>query len=176
MSTSQRFLGGAIVISVLVACASGRGTSSGTDLQNAEPETQASSKAGKGKCAPVDSTLRLSTPVYSACEVDREVKPRGPHRFEFRPATGTSAVCFRVILIFVVDENGSPMPETVSVVRTTDAAFAEAMVSAVPTWRYTPASKGGVPVKQLVESDHAVQAVVRVTGQPAPRMPSRPTC
>jgi len=176
MSTSQRFLGGAIVISVLVACASGRGASSGTDLQTAEPGTQASSKEGKRKCAPVDSTWRLDTPVYRACEVDREAKPRGPLRYDFRPSSGNTAKCFRADIEFVVDERGSPIPETARVIRATDPTFSQAVLTAMPMWRFTPANKGGALVKQLVETGLSMQTFVVVTGQPAPRRPSRPTC
>ena len=169
---SQRSLW--VSIPLLVAAA-GACATRGQSAPVAEGAPQAEA-AQRAKCAPLDTIYRLETPVYRDCDVDKEAKPVAPTRFEFRPSSGSTANCFRAIIEFVVDETGHPLSATARVVRATDQQFAQAVILAIPGWRYAPASRGGMPVKQLVRADQSVMGVVRVSGQPAPRMPSRPSC
>ena len=88
--------------------------------------------------------------------------------FEFQvekpvaPAAGNAAPVFpqilrragvegEVLVQFVVDENGVVMPGTTKVMKATHALFQQAVVDAVPSYRFSPALVGGRPVKQLVQ-------------------------
>lgn len=86
-----------------------------------------------------------------------------------------SACATNRVLEFVVDERGTPIPETLRVVRTTDSNYSNAIVADVPSWRYAPAQRNGSVVKQLVTSDNWAQAVLS-SGASRPPPPSRPTC
>lgn len=128
-------------------------------------------------CAPAtDSTFGLAIPVYRACAVDREARAMDRRlSTDFRP-TSPATTCYRAIVEFVVDEKGQTMPATTRIVRSTDSQYARAVVEAVARWRFTPASKGGTAVAQVVQIDQWIEAMVRMSGQPAPPPPSRPSC
>ena len=67
--------------------------------------------------------------------------------------------CYNAVIAVVVDEGGSPMPQTARIVRTNDTEFAQAFLNTIPAWRFTPAQKDGMPVKQLVELGEAAMTM-----------------
>ena len=161
------------VVFVILGCAGGQGGAPAPEPMGSAP-TAASTRRG---CEPAtDSTFALTMPVYRACAVDREAKAMERRLgTDFRP-TSTATTCYRAIVEFVVDAKGQTIPATTRIVRSTDSQYARAVVEAVPQWRFTPASKAGTPVAQVVQIDQWIQAMVRVSGQPAPPPPSRPSC
>lgn len=90
------------------------------------------------------------------------------------------SACYSADLLFVVDSAGRPESSTVQVVRTTDRAFADAVVETVPLWRYEPAIRSGVRVRQIVTTHQAIASVVVAVpaGSPPPSRPplNMPRC
>lgn len=128
-----------------------------------------------------DSVFVAGGPVYRACAVKTKAvlltKDIGP---DFRP-TVTGNTCYSAEVEFVVDARGIPETRTARVVRTTNQAFAESVLSVLPRWRFEPAKLDGVPVRQIVVDRQSVGAVtvVRVAGGGAPSAPprsARPRC
>ena len=68
----------------------------------------------------------------------------------FRPAPGAPLAGDSVVVQFVVDATGRPLAETASIAHARDARFAEAVLAALPQWRYAPAVVNGCPIKLLV--------------------------
>ena len=161
------------VVFVMLGCAGSHGGAPAAEPMGSAPAS-ASTRRG---CEPaIDSTFALAVPVYRACAVDREAKALDRRLdTDFRP-TSTATTCYRAIVEFVVDARGQTIPTTTRIVRSTDSQYARAVVEAVSRWRFTPASKAGTPVAQVVQIDQWIQAMVRVSGQPAPPPPSRPSC
>jgi hypothetical protein len=126
-------------------------------------------------CQPIDSSFALGTPVFRECGVDRQARPRGaPPRMDFEPRPPMRD-CYSAAVAVVVDERGSTVPATAKVIRTTDPEFAVALLNAIPTWRFAPAQKDGMPVKQVVEIGRvAMPRVVRSDRPMTP--PPNPTC
>jgi hypothetical protein len=129
--------------------------------------------------APADSVYLAHGPVYLECAVDQRarVRSRGqrPYFEPSAPLPGGEA-CFSVEIQFVVDGTGLPELETARVVRTNDMAFSRAVLATLATWRYYPARKNGVPVRQIVREKRtmAVQVVVVRSGDvPRPGRPPR---
>ncbi len=56
-----------------------------------------------------------------------------------------------VVVRFVVDSTGRPLLATVKVLRSTREEFSEAVLRALPSFRFTPARIGGRPVAQRVQ-------------------------
>ena len=90
------------------------------------------------------------------------------------------SACYSADLLFVVDSAGRPESSTVQVVRTTDRAFADAVVETVALWRYEPAIRDGVRVRQIVTTHQAIASVVVAVpaGSPPPSRPplNMPRC
>lgn len=161
-----------IGLAVLIGCSSRQGTPSGS----VEPATTESAAVRRGCDPATDTTFAVAMTVYRACAVDREARAVGRRlETDFRP-TGTSPLCYRAIVEFVVDEKGQTVPSTARVVRSSDSRYARAVIEAVPRWRFTPASRDGTPVAQVVQIDQWIQAMIRASGQPSPPPPSRPSC
>lgn len=142
----------------------------------------ATARARRTSCAlaPADSTYLATGPVYRDCAVDQRARPRGPGvRPEFRPSSpplgGTA--CYSAELEFVVDTTGAPELETARVVRTNDATFGDAVLATLLNWRYDPARKDGIAVRQIVREKRsmAVQVVAVREGQ-IPRAGRPPRC
>ena len=72
----------------------------------------------------------------------RPIYPAGEERRE--TAGGT------VVAEFVVDSTGRVLPELIRVVGATNAAFADAVRTAIPGERFRPAYLGGMAVRQVV--------------------------
>lgn len=161
------------VLLVVVAGCAGAKPETGPGLSQAP----AGASAARASCAPVDSGLAHLGAVYRECEVDTPVRIRGrqPHP-SFDPTPGSTKSCYSASVAFVVDEQGVPLAQTIQIVRSNDARFGAAVVESVASWRYTPAMKGGAPVKQLVELEQGAMIVRQVRGAPMPRGPTRPNC
>lgn len=133
------------------------------------------SQISRRSCAPVDSAFLGGGPVFRSCSVDdsaRVVSGRTFFDYQLRP----SETCARAVVEFVVDESGAPDVTTAHVVRASSTAFSDAVVRSIASWRYSPAKKDGVPVRQLVRIEPgAVMVAVRAGDNPSP--PSRmPRC
>ena len=159
------------VIGVCVFLAGCGGSQAEPELTSAP--AQASSRAN---CVALDTTFRstFSAPVYTRCGVTREARLSGrPPRPDYDvPRSGAS--CYRAIIEVVVDERGTPQPETARIVRTTDTRFARAIVDALRSRKYTPASLNGTPVAQVVEVDESIQLRVVVVRSSTPGPPPGP--
>lgn len=119
-----------------------------------------SSRPGLAACAlsPADSVHLAGGPVY------RDPPPGGK-------------ACYTTRIEFVVDTAGRPEPATTRVMRTNNPAFSDAVVATLPTWRYQPARKNGVAVRQIVREERsmAVEVVVVRPGD-VPRPGRPPPC
>ena len=117
---------------------------------------------------PADSQYLMGGPVYRECAVDQRARTRGravyPETFEPRMPMGPGTKCYTADLEFVVDTTGTPELATAQVVRTNHPEYADAVLATLSRWRYRPARRGGVPVRQIVRQkrEMAVQVVVVV--------------
>ena len=138
----------------------------GGRASNATTALAPSASVVREPCRPVDSSFALGAPVFRECGVDRQAKARGRQpRMDFNPRPPIKE-CYNAVVAVVVDERGSPMPATAKIIRTNDTEFAQAFLNTIPTWRFTPAEKDGMPVKQLVELGEA--AMVRTVRSDRP--------
>lgn len=91
--------------------------------------------------------------VYFEFQVERPVKrlPDGVvlHYPDVMRASRTNG---EVLAQFVVDTNGRALPETFKVLKTTHDLFAQAVKVALPDMRFVPATIGGKPVRQVVQT------------------------
>ena len=159
---------GLVVLST--ACAKGTTNVAST----VTPQAAAAARQG---CQAVDTSFALGTPVFTECGVERQATVQGRQpTMDFTPRPPVRD-CYTVAVAVVVDERGVPVPTTVRVVRSNDSQFAQAFVNTLPSWRFTPAVKDGLPVKQLVEIGQT--AGVRTVRSGRPMMPpasSSPRC
>jgi TonB family protein len=81
--------------------------------------------------------------------------------------------CSSVELEFVVDEDGTVEGKTVHIVRTNNVEYGDAILAAVPSWRYQPATRDGKPVRQIV--NEKVALVTQVVVVPKGSTPTRGT-
>jgi hypothetical protein len=131
--------------------------------------------------AAADSVFIGAQPLYRDCSVDRPAQPVTV-RVDFSPPMPTptqrGTTCYSAEVQFVVGADGRPERNTIRLVRPGTDRFADAVLQAVPNWVYTPAVRGGVPVRQLVRARPiAATAVVAVpAGQGRPAPPPPPNC
>ena len=102
---------------------------------------------------PVDvQALIKSNAVYLPDAVEEQVKYQVGSAQPVYPASllhaGTTG---RVLARFVVDTAGTIEMGTVTILSATDSAFANATLGALPSARFTPATVGGQPVRELVQ-------------------------
>lgn len=129
--------------------------------------------AVKQDCQAVDSSFALGALVFRECGVERQAKARGRQpRMDFNPRPPIKQ-CYNVVIAVVVDERGSTVPATARIIRTNDTEFAQAFLNTVPEWRFTPAQKDGMPVKQVVELGQS--AMTRQARSDRPMNPPPPT-
>jgi hypothetical protein len=143
-----------------LACASGGGSSG--------------NRVSGCRLAAQDSVFLARGPVYRDCAVDVRAVQLNNVPLDYRPTTvprGTR--CYEAQLLFVVDTRGVPEVETARVVRASDSGLSEALLRTLPQWRYRPAQKDGVPVRQIVtmRREIAVGVVVVRSGSPPPPPP-----
>lgn len=163
----------AIGLACAVLASACGGASSNTTLTPAAPE---SAPAAKRECQAVDSAYALGSPVYTECGVERPARVRGRMPpLDFQP-TPPIRNCYSAMIAVVVDERGSPLPATARIVRTSDSQFAHAILNAIPSWRFTPAQKDGMPVKQIVELEQAAVMTVVRSDRPTRPPPPRANC
>lgn len=153
---------GMLLVSSLIAAACA--SAGGPRLANCDAE-------------PGDSVFAAGGPVYHDCAVDRKATLSNRPTIDFRPATVGNA-CFSADLQFVVGANGRPETATARVIRSTNQAFADAVLQSLGSWRYDPAVRNGEPVREIVtEHRTAAVAVVIVKQGDVPRPPDRaPQC
>lgn len=142
----------------------------------------AQSAVAAGDCAPVaiDSARFGTAPVYAACEVQSpaKLKRKSEPKVEFSEGLR----CLIAELEFVVDETGTPVTATALVLNATTSSYGLAVLQQLSQWRYAPAERAGVPVRQLVigrlvmKDARRVPIVVRMPGEPTPNPAPQPPC
>ena len=160
---------GVVCVVLLTACAKGATSGSGAVAP------QAASAVQRG-CQAIDTSFALGTPVFTECGVDRKALERGRRPTpEFSPRPPVRE-CYNVVVAVVIDERGMPVPATARVVRSNDSHFTQAVLNTIPAWRFTPAEKDGLPVKQVVEI--GLMVATRVVRSDRPMSPplSAPRC
>lgn len=121
-----------------------------------------------------DSVFATRAPVYRECAVDRKARLLTTDiRTDFRSNTPRTT-CYYADLEFVVDTTGRPEMGTAQTVRTNDQAFADAVFATLNRWKYEPALRGGVPVRQIVSTHKTLSAIVSVVVVPAGSPPPTP--
>jgi protein TonB len=90
--------------------------------------------------------------TYFEFQVERTVAPHpGTSAPRYPDVLRLAKVEGEVLAQFVVGQNGLADTSTFKVVRSTHPLFTNAVRSALPRMRFTPAAVGGLPVKQLVQ-------------------------
>jgi TonB family protein len=103
--------------------------------------------------------------AYFTYEVDRIARMLRGNVPPVYPSLATvSNQSGRAVIRFVIDENGLPIPRTISVVDSTETAYANAALEAVRRYRFAPAEIGGRPVRMWVDLPFDFR---RVSGQSA---------
>jgi hypothetical protein len=148
--------------------------------------TASANESGPGcTLRPQDSTFALLGPVYRDCAVTtkaflltKDIRPN------FQPAPGTvrNGSCYSADLEYVVNEKGEVEMKTAHVVKTNNQAYADAIVSILPQWKFGPAKLNDVPVRQIVTEKVSMQTMVVVApagSKPnvsSARPPKSPSC
>ncbi len=137
--------------------------------------------ASRAACdlAPSDSVFARGRPVYRECSVDRRARfVQTGVAPVFRPSN-PRAGCYTATLTFVVDSTGKPETATAQV-RSNDADFGQSLLAVLGRWKYEPAIKNGVPVRQIVTSEQKAATVVVVvpagSAPPSGRPRNAPPC
>jgi hypothetical protein len=155
-----------VVLVMSSACAAG-GAKSTVDVV---PQR---ASAARQDCQATDSSFVLGSLVYTECGVDRPARELGRQpRMDFGPRPPFKE-CYNAVVAVVIDERGSTVPASARIVRTNDTEFAQAFLNTIPGWRFTPAQKDGLPVKQVVQIGQGL--MVRVTSGSRPMGPPSPT-
>ncbi len=123
-------------------------------------------------------SLASGLPVYKACQVDHEAKPRGIEpRLDWQPPLSEirDGGCYRAEYEFVVDTLGLPEIGTIRDVSVNNSSFGQSVKDIIPRLRYDPAQLRGAPVRQTVayQQSVAVRRVVSSSPYP-PSTSSRP--
>lgn len=119
--------------------------------------------AGATRCqlTASDSVYLADGPVYRDCAVDRKAKISGRRNVDFTsahvPTLGRR--CYTVEVEFVVWPAGVPEAETARIVSSNDKVLERAVLASFPSWRYQPARREGMPVRQIVKERLALMAV-----------------
>jgi len=93
------------------------------------------------------------TPVWL---IERDVSPKEGNPQPRYPAQAFErGIGDEILLAFAVDTSGAARMETVRVVRGTYREFAEAVLDALPNWRFEPARIGGCAVMEYVQMPFA---------------------
>ena len=91
--------------------------------------------------------------VYFEFQVERRVTLRADsYTLRYPESMRASHTNGEVLAQFVVDTNGVALPETFKVLESTHVLFTQAVKDALPDMRFTPATIGGKPVRQLVQT------------------------
>ena len=125
-----------------------------------------------------DSAYISGVPLYRECAVDTPAQAIST-RLNYDPSTRSNTrpqpgiTCHTAEVQFVVGLDGRPESETVRLVRANDTSLGQSLIQSVLGWRYSPARRGGVPVRQIVTERRAVAVSVMVTSSNS-GPPSRP--
>lgn len=117
--------------------------------------------------SPADSAYVTGSPLYLECAVDTPAEAVTapidyvPASVPLRPQPGVT--CYTAEVQFVVGTDGRPEPETVRLLRTNDSSLGLALLQGVPAWKYKPARREGVPVRQLVRERRSIALAVTVS-------------
>lgn len=128
-----------------------------------------------------DSSSVAHLPLYRECAVEVKARPRGTGaRPDFTPPK-TDGGCYFVAIELVVGTSGQPELGTARVLRTNDSMFANAVMSTLPTFGFTPARIGGVAVRQIFElstamTTYASRSAATPAGPVGPMGGRRPPC
>ena len=71
---------------------------------------------------------------------------------QYPEALKAAGIQGEVLAQFVVDVDGTPILDTFKVIKTTNAAFANAVKAALPEMRFAPAELKGQKVRQLYQT------------------------
>jgi hypothetical protein len=134
-------------------------------------------RASAQDCGPidVDSVLASGGPVFQACGVDKSAERKGTRpivRYEL-PA---GQHCVAAVVEFIVNADGNVSSGSVRVVRTSDETFARQVARRFERVKYSPAQKGGVPVRQLVRDTLSIREVAYIPGASRPPGNMDPPC
>jgi hypothetical protein len=150
----------------------------------AVPGERAESAAESKPCdrSDQDTTSRAHLPLYRQCAVDVKARPKTNvgARPDFTPPMRDGG-CYFVAIEVAVDTSGTPEPGTARVLRTNDSMFANAVMSTVPTYAFTPARIGGAAVRQIFElstamTTYASKSAANPMGPTGPMAGRRPPC
>ena len=139
----------------------------------------------RGSCElhPRDSTYSAGRPVYRDCAVDRQATLTNANLHpDWTPPTTGRNTCYSVELEFVVNETGRIERETATVLRSNDRSFADAWLTTLGEWRFEPAMRAGVRVRQIATAKRSAQTRVVVVsgpvgaGRPPSGTPRPPNC
>lgn len=167
-----------LLIVLLAACSSRNAGSSDAGAGAAEESAIEQGSASSCIVSSSEAVYMGEAPVYRDCGVDRKARLSKNVPVDFRPAitarTPTqSDMCLVAEVEFIVDPEGVPERESIGLVRATDSAFGSAVLGTVSRWRYAPAIKDGIAVRQLVRERRSmpVRAAARASSPG-----SRPHC
>lgn len=104
--------------------------------------------AARPEPVPVKNEVKFSGTYLTYDEVPEKPTAVSQSEPKYPRAMWRIRVEGQAVVAFVINEKGSP--EEVQVASATDAAFGEAAVEAVKTWRFKPGRKDGAPVKVTV--------------------------
>ncbi len=97
--------------------------------------------------------LAASDKVYAEAQVDRPAMKKPGTLFpQYPEALKAAGIQGEVLAQFVVDVDGTPILDTFKVIKTTNAAFANAVKAALPEMRFAPAELKGQKVRQLYQT------------------------
>ena len=106
----------------------------------------------KGQHPAASRTPTHATAPYFEFQVEKVVKQvPSPGVLRYPDAMRSANREGEVLAQFVVDEQGVADMSTFKALESTDAAFTDAVRTALPAMRFTPAEIGGHPVKQVVQ-------------------------
>jgi glutamate:GABA antiporter len=97
------------------------------------------------------NAVRMISAVFPVMPVVGAVPIAGNLRAPFPESEKADASSGEVVVRFVVDRAGTPIPETVEVIRGTSIAFLRSALTALPEQHFQPARIKGCAVAQVVE-------------------------
>ncbi len=128
----------------------------------------------------IDSAIYGAIPTYRDCDVDQPARliasPRPAVSFQPDP------LCVYAELEFAVDEEGRPITASARAKKGNSRGFTRLTLSTLSDWRYMPATKGGVPVRQVVkariarENDKLLTVTLMRPGDRVPPPGPQPPC
>ena len=127
----------------------------------------------------IDTARYGAGSLYRDCDVDRPAKLKRSTRPVFNSTEGVR--CAIVELEFAVDEEGRAIEATAVILSANVPEFGERTLRSLADWRYEPARKGGVAVRQVVRErvarkNERAAFVVTQPGERRPAATPEPPC